>query len=801
MTVLEIIKVVGFATGSALHFYFAWLIWRRSRRDFSSSRIRREVFPTQAMGSLFAARAQSAARVQIAGSAAGRAESGDGAQSAANVSERAFIAVGLCLGFWFLGNLLITVQENLLDFGRAPGLFRIWSSIAVIGIALFPSVLLHSHIAFWSWMDNYRTMSRRRAILISALFYVPMICLPYTVYRINTGDLKPYLLKLQWFLLPYSIWFVLALWSAAVLDWFMKDRLYEWAVRERAFLKLLAVLLFINGAVEPLVIGAGAGPNDYLWIAFILLSLAPTFTVAYYIYRYNLYELVIKSSIVYATLAVLFLIVYNYGIRHLDALLVSRGQVRPGIVEGLLVLAMVALAGPLARWIDGAVRSLFVREIGMYRDVVRQVSAGGQRAAVSGQGAVVSGQWSRVGGQRAGGSGEGEDRGNVRALAAHDHGSGESRSREGRASELESLIVYAEDTIRRGLELGGVRIIPFYPEQPAGAAERVVSKITRNGAGLIEADEDVIALGGTAAYALKREDRLLGLMIIAADPNTLVSDKRAVLEVLSGQVAIGIESAILIEEKLRLERELARRERLAALGQMAATVAHEVKNPLSSIKSIAQVMREDGSLAGYARDLDLIIGEINRLSSTVSQLLAFSRSGSQPIAAGGPVNLREVIDSALAVLKADADNRGVRLDVSNALDCLLTSQQSEALRESLINLVLNAIQASPDRGRVSIITEIDESDALLFGTVGDDGKRAAARSIKLSVSDEGPGVSAEDQTRIFEPFYTTKPRGTGLGLAIVQRRINDINGTLEIMSPIYHGRGTTFTVQMSLESS
>src|SRR5262249_60698072 len=123
--------------------------------------------------------------------------------------------------------------------------------------------------------------------------------------------------------------------------------------------------------------------------------------------------------------------------------------------------------------------------------------------------------------------------------------------------------------------------------------------------------QEVMALGGNVAYGLKREGKLLGLMVVGADPNSLLSDKRAVLEVLSGQVAGAIESAILIEEKLRLERELARRERLAALGQMAATVAHEVKNPLSSIKSIAQVMREDGSLAGgYAQDLDLIIGEI-----------------------------------------------------------------------------------------------------------------------------------------------------------------------------------------------
>jgi signal transduction histidine kinase len=759
MTVLEIIKVVGFATGAALHLYFAWLIWRRSRQYWAASQGRRG-FPGQWLGGLFA----------------GLTGSGVDSQTAEVIgSERTFVGIGLCLGFWFLGNLLITVQEILLGPGKAERLLRTWSSIAVIGIALFPSVLLHSHIAFWSWMDNYQTLSRRKAKIISGLFYIPMVVLPFTVYWVNRGDYKPYLVKLHWVLVPYSIWFALALWSAAVVDWIMKDRLYEWAVRERAFLGVLSVLLFLNGAAEPLVIGVGsAGPNDFLWITFILLSLAPTFTVAYYIYRYNLYELVIKRSIVYATLAVVFLAVYNYGVKHLDGFLVGREYVRPGVVEGLLVLAMVALAGPLARAIDGSVRRLFVREIEMYRDVVRQVGSG-RWSGASGQSSVVGGQWPE------GESAAGERR--------------EAGVGEGRANELETFVTFAEETIRRGLGVKGVRIIPFYPEPPDEAAERIGSKISRNSAGPIESDEDVMAMGSSAAYPLNREGKLLGLMLVAADPGTLVSDKRAVLEVLAGQVAIGIESAVLIEDKLRLERELARRERLAALGQMAATVAHEVKNPLSAIKSIAQVMREDSALGGYGRDLDLIIGEINRLSSTVSQLLAFSRSGSHRVEGGAPVRLQDMIGAALAVLRADAESRSVQLDVSGGSDRMLRGSEAEALTEVLMNLVLNAVQASPPGGRVSIDTSVEAVNGRL--QVDGNGRTEGRGLFKLSISDEGPGIPAEERSKIFEPFYTTKPRGTGLGLAIVRRRINEMNGTLDIVSPGPQG-GATFIVRVGL---
>jgi signal transduction histidine kinase len=638
-------------------------------------------------------------------------------------------------------------------------------------------------------MDNYQTLSRRKTKIISGLFYIPMLVLPFTVYWVNRGDYHPYLVKLHWVLVPYSIWFALALWSAAIVDWIMKDRLYDWALRERAFLSVLAVLLFINGAAEPLVIGVGsAGPNNYLWIAFILLSLAPTFTVAYYIYRYNLYELVIKRSIVYATLAVVFLAVYNYGVKHLDAFLVGRGYVRPGVVEGLLVLAMVALAGPLARAIDGSVRRLFVREIEMYRDVVRQVGSG-QWAGGSDQWSGASGRWSVVGGQGSGVSGQ-------RSGLSSQGSEGDAKEAgEGRASELESFVKYAEETIRRGLELKGVRIIPFYPAYagpPDEAAERIGSKISRNSAAPIESDEDLMAMGGTAAYPLNREGRLLGLMVIAADPGTLVSDKRAVLEILSGQVAIGIESAILIEDKLRLERELARRERLAALGQMAATVAHEVKNPLSAIKSIAQVMREDASLGAYGRDLDLIVSEVNRLSSTVSQLLAFSRTGSRSVAGGARVKLQDMIGSALAVLRAEAETRDVQLDVSDGSDCMLSGREAEALTEVLINLALNAVQASPPGGRVSINIRQEAAN----GRLSDPGK-GGGEFLELSIGDQGPGISADERSKIFEPFYTTKPRGTGLGLAIVRRRVTEMQGTLDIVSPGQQG-GATFVVRVRL---
>jgi len=193
----------------------------------------------------------------------------------------------------------------------------------------------------------------------------------------------------------------------------------------------------------------------------------------------------------------------------------------------------------------------------------------------------------------------------------------------------------------------------------------------------IETDDDLQEIGATMAYALRRETDLVGLMLITAEAHALTSEKRAILDVLASQVAVEVESCRLVEEKVRLERELANREHLAKLGQMAAQVAHEVKNPLSSIKSIAQVMREEESLSGYDQDLGLIVSEIDRLNRTVSQLLAFSRPSH---ADSRPVRLLDLINATVTLARAEARERGVDLKVEPLADVTLTGVQAGALR-------------------------------------------------------------------------------------------------------------------------
>jgi len=693
MSPIQILKLVGFATGATLHLYIAWLIWNRR------------------LGS----REKLTQPVQL------------------------ITILNICLGVWFLGNLFITFHELLLGPERLTGLLRAWDTLAMTGVALLPAALLHAHIGFWASLDNYRTLKQRGVRLIGIALYVPMIFLPFAIYKINTGDYKPYFLKLRVLLIPYSIWYLLVMISSALIDWSIKDRLNPSARRERAFFKRLAVLLVLNGAFEFVVVALlRTGPNDVPWVLFLLSSLLPIFFVAYHVYRYRLVDVAVKDSLVYAMFAVVFIAVYTYGVRRLDQFLVDRYEIKAGVVEVILILGMVALASPLVRVIDRMVHRLFTSEIGLYRDVVRQVSSGAE-------------------------------------------GFG----------ELASLVRYTEETIRRGLELSSVRVVPVSSIASRSHERRLAEKVIDWEADAIEADEDLQAIGATIVYPLKRESELVGLMFITAEPQALTSEKRAILDVLASQVAVEVESCRLIEEKVRLERELVNREHLASLGQMAAQVAHEVKNPLSAIKSIAQVMREEETLASYDQDLGLIVSEIDRLNRTVSQLLAFSRPSH---ADARPVTLSDLVNATVTLATSEAKERGVSLNPQLVPDVTLTGEQAGALREALSNLVLNGVQATESGGEVKIDAKVEilPIDARIRPA------SPGLATLVLQVTDTGPGIPADIQQRVFEPFYSTKSRGTGLGLAIVQRRVVEIGGSVELLSPAVGDRGTRFKLQIPL---
>ncbi len=247
---------------------------------------------------------------------------------------------------------------------------------------------------------------------------------------------------------------------------------------------------------------------------------------------------------------------------------------------------------------------------------------------------------------------------------------------------------------------------------------------------------------------------------------------------LADQLAAAFELCQLIADKVKLERELAEKAKMAFLGEMAARIAHNVKNPLSSMKTIVQLLEEDSSVPLPARaDLALVVAEIDRLNANVSQVLRYAKPARDT---DRPADLVAVVSRAVTLARPEADRRQVRLDYAPPGSPCLAVGGEDAANDIVSNLLVNALEASPSGGSVYIRLV---TAACHVSQVG------------LGIEDEGPGIPAELQGKVFEPFFTTRPGGTGLGLAIVARRAEEIGGTVECRSPVDGGKGTRFTVR------
>jgi signal transduction histidine kinase len=212
------------------------------------------------------------------------------------------------------------------------------------------------------------------------------------------------------------------------------------------------------------------------------------------------------------------------------------------------------------------------------------------------------------------------------------------------------------------------------------------------------------------------------------------------------------------EERRQRERELLRADQLAMVGQMAAGVAHELRNPLTSIKMLVQTGQKGDSPGLADDDLAIIEHEIRRLEKSLQRFLDFARP---PRPERRPLNLAAVIDRALALIEGRARKQRVSLGFAPPAEPIIVEADVDQVQQLLLNLLLNSLDVMPDGG------------ALTVELAG-----AARGQAELRVRDTGPGIPAELLPRLFDPFVSTKETGIGLGLAVSHRIAERHGGTL-----------------------
>ncbi len=520
------------------------------------------------------------------------------------------------------------------------------------------------------------------------------------------------------------VWAALA--AAAAAAWYAATRQTG---PFRRFLRVTGLLLLLVTAAASLLGGDSS--------LFAVASLLPLMATASFVYRYNLFDLLISRRITFIFALALVSAFYLFLVRGIAQYAEERFDAFGAVVQTSLIFAAAVLWLPLYAWTTRLLSRRSLRYAEFSKQVIERAVAAlevAQRIQVLAEQVGQLFQFRRVL--------------LCKSASPRQYGTYGCQLQPDLVAGLDGLLEVAADTRPEFLHV-------------LGSKEALSRELLER-------------MGFHYAFPLWYGEQLTGLLLLDVTPRVYLDENEPILLGLSRQIAHSLVACRHVEEKVSLEKALVRQEQLATLGLAAAAIAHEVKNPLSSIKTLAQLMREDAAInATYQRDLGYMVAETDRLNAFVRRLLDFAR----PAPAGAEISVHEFLSVAAPVLKRVSAERRIQIEhqVEPALAAWLVNRH--ALQHVVTNLVQNAIDASPQNAIVRIEAGLD-----------------APATIRLVVTDAGPGIPEDMQAKIFEPFYTTKPSGTGLGLPIVKKNVEELAGQIRVVSPVADGRGSSFVV-------
>lgn len=611
--------------------------------------------------------------------------------------------------FWLMAALFMWNSGNLLSlnvglhYGVGPnGLGAVSRVIPFVGLALIAPLAVHVH---WEYAARLRPWTNSSRLLV-AMFYLPLLGLPWVLSRLlGHLELDP-LLTLRPLVRPLVVWVAAALGAGAFLNicltrWVGQAHLRPLHTRLAVIQGFLAAGLFGTYVLRPLPV---MSLGEYFPTFLIFSAVTPSALVGYSIFRHNFLDLRVQRNLVYTIVTVFALLIYLDVIRRLSSYLEWQGILPAVATESVMIFILVVLLEPVKKLIDRALRAAFVTEF----ERVQKLSAEIQECAK-------------------------------------------------RTGDVEAVKRFVEERVPAELRLQSARL-----------------GLGQGASDLPEASGS----GKTRRFPIHRGDGAIAFLEVEPVTSDLSGDQFAALQLLADQLAAALELCQLIGDKVKLERELAEKAKMAFLGEMAARIAHNVKNPLSSMKTLVQLLEEDASLPERVRtDCRMVAGEIDRLNANISQVLRYAKPARD---ADRPADLCAVAERVLNLMRAEAERREVRLEFELAPGACPVEGGEEAASDILLNLVVNALEATPAGGTVWIgVTRAPSPEGC----------------VQLSVEDEGPGIPAGLMSKIFQPFFTTRPGGTGLGLAIVTRRAGEIGGSIQCESPLNRDGGARFVVK------
>jgi signal transduction histidine kinase len=334
----------------------------------------------------------------------------------------------------------------------------------------------------------------------------------------------------------------------------------------------------------------------------------------------------------------------------------------------------------------------------------------------------------------------------------------------------------SQETMRRSLE-ETIELYQLAGGKPIVVNEGMEGSRYRPLAADLPAGENMMT-----AWLLTKE-KILGALRVSGKEGNFTDEDSKILTILANHMAVAIENAELyrdlqakMQELRETQEQLIQSAKLAAIGELASNIAHEINNPLTSIVGFTELSKDDDDLDGVRKSLEIIEKEALRAREIVRQLLDFARKKPLQLT---EVNINNVIRD--VVFFSSSQTRMARVKVFEEYgDVPMTTGDFDQLKQVFLNVITNAVHAMPGGGKITIRTS-KQGDYIL-----------------VSLADTGHGIPSEIRDRIFEPFFTTKKeKGTGLGLSISYRIIQDHGGRIDVESE--DGKGTTFLVRLPVK--
>jgi len=652
-------------------------------------------------------------------------------------AARAFLALG-----GILGGVLVFAVDTLSSFWCSRLYFCLES--------LLPGALLHLALSF----PVERPAVRRRPWLLWAV-YLPFI-IPAILQNVALRTSPERHLQVNdWAYALIALAGLVLLASLAHSYVRSRSALVRQQVRVVTAGMTIAVLVPSLGLLSIILLGVEL-PINQLWPLYV----AGPASIGYAIARHNLFEVdrVLRTGVVYGALSLVALLAYSGGVVIMEKI-IGAEQRLPASFLPIYLVVLILVFNPLRSRIQLAVDRLFHRQVYDYRATVEATSR--SLAAFLDTDRIATTLLDTL-----------------TEVMAIEWG---VLMVFGRSSESRRIYSRPQERVRRVAEL-------FPPNDATVAAiarerrlltryEVPPGRVRRHPAGFDFERFD--ELGVALLLPVRFEDEPVGLLMLGEKQSGAYYTEEDIdlIQTLDNQCALALTNAGAYEIIRQTQAELVRAERLAAVGELAAAVAHGIRNPLAGIHAAAQVAREDAVEPGLIESLDDIIGEAGRLETRVRTLLNFAKPF-EPKLVWADLNafLQDFTGRIRKRIPA-----GIRFAVE--LDPVLPTVRFDAVQmtEILDALVVNAIEAMTDGGALAIRSRLDGSDGV-------------HRDAVLTVSDTGPGIDAARRERIFDLFYTTKASGTGIGLAAAKRLVDQHGGAITVDSA--PGAGTTFVIRL-----